>query len=68
MGWSFCQKDIPNAFRNAGNTTGKTLLILVPGGMEKVFDDISAMPHVPPDIEKINTITMRYGVKFLPMG
>ena len=62
-------KDIPHAFRNIGNTLGKTLVILVPGGMEKVFEDINAMPPgPPPDIGKINAITMRYGVKFLPMG
>jgi mannose-6-phosphate isomerase-like protein (cupin superfamily) len=61
-------KEIPHAFRNIGNTIGKTLVILVPGGMEKVFDDISAMPPGPPDIGKINAVTMRYGVKFVPMG
>jgi mannose-6-phosphate isomerase-like protein (cupin superfamily) len=61
-------KDIPHAFRNIGNIIGKTLVIVVPGGMEKIFDDISAMPPGPPDIGKINAITMRYGVKFLPMG
>ncbi len=61
-------KAIPHALKNIGNTTGKTLIVLVPGGMEKVFEDISAMPPGPPDIEKINAITMKYGVKFLPMG
>jgi quercetin dioxygenase-like cupin family protein len=61
-------KEIPHGFRNTGNTTGKTLLVLVPGGMEKVFEDISAMPPGPPDIGKINAITAKYGVKFLPMG
>jgi quercetin dioxygenase-like cupin family protein len=60
-------KEIPHAFKNAGNTTGKTLVVLVPGGMEKVFEDLSAMPPGPPDIGKINAITMKYGVEFLPM-
>jgi len=61
-------KEIPHGFRNTGNTIGKTLLVLVPGGMEKVFEDISAMPPGPPDIGKINAITAKYGVEFLPMG
>lgn len=61
-------KEIPHAFKNTGNTTGRTLVILVPGGMEKVFEELDAMPPGPPDIGKINAITMKYGVKFLPMG
>lgn len=61
-------KDIPHAFRNAGNTTGRSLVVLVPGGMEKVFEDLSAMPPGPPDLGKINAITMKYGVEFLPMS
>jgi len=61
-------KEIPHACKNIGNTTGRTLVVLVPGGMEKVFEDLSAMPPGPPDIGKINAITMKYGVEFLPMG
>jgi len=59
-------REIPHAFKNTGNTPGKTLLILRPGGMEKVFGDISLMPQGPPDLEKINAITKKYGVEFLP--
>jgi quercetin dioxygenase-like cupin family protein len=61
-------KDVPHAFRNAGNTAGRSLVVLVPGGMEKVFEDLSAMPPGPPDLGKINAITMKYGVEFLPMS
>ena len=61
-------KDVPHAFRNAGNTAARSLVVLVPGGMEKVFEDLSAMPPGPPDLGKINAITMKYGVEFLPMG
>jgi len=61
-------RDIPHAFRNTGSTMGRTLIVLVPGGMEKVFEEISAMPPGPPDIGKVNAITRKYGVEFLPMG
>ena len=61
-------KEIPHAFKNMGNTTGRTLMVLVPGGLEKVFEDLSVMPPGPPDLGKINAITMKYGVEFLPMG
>src|SRR2546425_301642 len=56
-------RGIPHAFKNTGNTAGKTLVVLVPGGMEKVFEDLSEMPPGPPDIAKINAITMKYGVE-----
>jgi quercetin dioxygenase-like cupin family protein len=61
-------KEIPHGFRNTGNSTGKTLMVLVPGGLEKVFEELSTMSPGPPDLGKINAITMKYGVKFLPMG
>jgi quercetin dioxygenase-like cupin family protein len=61
-------KEIPHGFKNTGNATGRALIVLVPGGMEKVFEDLSAMPPGPPDLGKINAITMKYGVEFLPMG
>jgi quercetin dioxygenase-like cupin family protein len=61
-------REIPHAFKNAGSTTGKALIVLVPGGMEKVFEELSAMPPGQPDLGKINAITMKYGVEFLPMA
>jgi quercetin dioxygenase-like cupin family protein len=61
-------KDIQHSFKNTGNITGRTLVVLVPGGLEKAFEDLSAMPPGPPDLGKINAITMKYGVDFLPMG
>ena len=64
----YLPKDVPHGFRNIGSTPGRSLLILVPGGMEKVFEEISAMPPGPPDLDKINAITRKYGVEFLPMG
>jgi mannose-6-phosphate isomerase-like protein (cupin superfamily) len=60
-------RDIPHAFKNTGNTPGKTLLFLIPGGTEKAFEEVSRMPPGPPDIGKVNTISMKYGVEFLPM-
>jgi mannose-6-phosphate isomerase-like protein (cupin superfamily) len=45
-------KDIPHAFRNIGNTPGKTLVVSVPGGMENVFEEISAMPQARQTLER----------------
>jgi len=60
-------RKIPHDFRNIGNTPGKNLVILVPGGFEKAFEEISRLPPGPPDIEKVNSITNKYGVNFLPL-
>lgn len=59
-------RNIPHAFKNTGTTAGKILVFLVPGGMEKVWEELSLMPPGPPSVEKVNKITMKYGVEFLP--
>lgn len=58
-------KEIPHALKNTGNALGKTLLILIPGGTEKAFEELDMLPRGPPDLEKINAITRKYGVEFL---
>ena len=58
-------REIPHSLKNTGNALGKTLLVLIPGGTEKAFEEISMLPSGPPDLEKINAITMKYGVEFL---
>ncbi|HKM75014.1 MAG TPA: hypothetical protein VJZ32_01190 [Candidatus Bathyarchaeia archaeon] len=63
--WVHLPRDIPHAYKNTGNTAGRTLVFLIPGGMEKVFEEINSMPPGPPDLEKINAITKKYGVEFL---
>ena len=65
---SFYQERYRTLSRIPGITIGKTLVVLVPGGMEKVFEDLSAMPPGPPDIGKVNAITTKYGVEFLTIG
>jgi hypothetical protein len=45
-------RNIPHSFQNTGNTSGKTLLILIPGGMEKVFEELDKLPPGPPNLEK----------------
>ena len=58
-------KEISHAFKNTGSALGKTLLILVLGGMEKLFEEINMLTCGPPDLENINAITKNYGVEFL---
>lgn len=58
-------KNIPHSFKNTGNTSGKTLLILIPGGTEKAFEELDKLPPGPPNLENINAITKKYGVEFL---
>jgi len=59
-------KEIPHSFKNVRSAAGKALLILVPGGAEKVFEEINAMPPGGQETAKINAVTMKYGIEFLP--
>ena len=58
-------KEIPRALKNIGNTICRTPIILGLGEMEKVFENLSAMPPGRPDLGEINTIPMKYGLEFL---
>jgi mannose-6-phosphate isomerase-like protein (cupin superfamily) len=60
-------REIPHAFKNTGKALGKTLLVLIPGGTEKAFGELSKLPPGPPDLENINAITKKYGVEFLQL-
>jgi mannose-6-phosphate isomerase-like protein (cupin superfamily) len=60
-------KEIPHALKNTGSVLGKTLVILIPGRMEKMFEELSKLPPGPPDLENINAITKKYGVDFLQL-
>lgn len=59
-------RHIPHAFKNVGKASAKALLLAVPGGLEKVFQEVNTLPPGPPDIPKIVAIFKKGGVDFLP--
>jgi mannose-6-phosphate isomerase-like protein (cupin superfamily) len=52
---------------NIGSAPGKTLVTVVPGGLDKFFQELSAMvpPGTPPDRTAIQPIFTKYGLELL---
>ena len=63
----FMPKGIPHTFRNIGDEPGEHLLTLIPGGLEKFFQEVSdADLQMPRDKAKYDEISAKYGMRNLP--
>lgn len=59
-------RGIPHKFWNSGNTTGKFLLIISPGGLEPFFEEFSQlMLEAPLDFERQAVLAGKYGITFV---
>jgi mannose-6-phosphate isomerase-like protein (cupin superfamily) len=52
-----------HTFRNCGQTTGKVLIFVEPGGFQSYLEKISPL-SVPADLGKIIEVSNRYGITF----
>jgi quercetin dioxygenase-like cupin family protein len=52
-----------HTFRNAGTTTGRMLVFVAPGGLDKYLEELSAF-RVPDDMAAILALSERYGIAF----
>ena len=67
-------KDIPHAYENIGTVPVRFLTVMVPGGVEKFFEEVgkpgsdvsSPPPFEEEDIEKLLAIAPKYGAEILP--
>ena len=56
-----------HTFRNIGPEPGEHVLTLIPGGLEKLFREISAADlQMPRDKARLAEMAAKYGVRFLP--
>jgi quercetin dioxygenase-like cupin family protein len=63
----FLPKGIPHTFRNVSEEPGEHVLTLVPGGLEKMFRELSDNKvQLPRDAAKNVEIAAKYGVTILP--
>lgn len=63
----FMPRGIPHVFRNIGDEPGEHVLTLVPGGLEKLFREVStAQLQAPRDKAKFDELSAGYGVRNLP--
>lgn len=62
----YAAPDVPHVFQNAGEGTGRMLIIAQPGGVEEYFALLSdRMMNDPTNIQALSAIAMKYGVKLL---
>ncbi|HRH45887.1 MAG TPA: quercetin 2,3-dioxygenase [Pyrinomonadaceae bacterium] len=55
-----------HTFRNIGTENGKFWITCTPGGFEGFFEEVSRdASEMPPNIEKIKAIGLKYGCEFL---
>src|SRR5215211_4724856 len=67
-------KDIPHAYENVGTGPARFLTLMVPGGVEKFFEEVgkpgsdvsSPPPFEEEDIEKFLAVAPKYGAEILP--
>src|SRR5262245_59238196 len=63
----FMPRNVPHVFRNISDERGEHLLVIVPGGLEKMFREISdAKIELPRDLAKLREIEAKYGIKSVP--
>ena len=59
-------RDVPHTFRNVGDTPGRMLVTITPGGFEKFFVAVDQMAGKgAPDIPAILALGAEYGIEFL---
>ncbi len=56
-------RGVPHGFRNTGDTTGRLLVVVTPGGFEGFFPEIERRQPAGP--EAIGAIAADFGVRFL---
>jgi quercetin dioxygenase-like cupin family protein len=57
-------KNLPHSFRIVGTDAALLQIMMLPGGLEKMIEEIIQLPK-PPDGQKIAAICERFGVQFL---
>ena len=60
----YAPKHLPHGFHAVGSAPALLQITVIPGGLEKMAQEISRLP-MPPDMGKVGAICERYGVKFL---
>lgn len=56
-------RDVPHQFQNVGNTTGRLLVVITPGGFENFFPSLAR--HAAAGPADVGAIAARFGVSFL---
>jgi quercetin dioxygenase-like cupin family protein len=59
-------RGVPHGYTNRGTTDTKTLWYISPGkGFEEFFNELKEFPPGPPDVQKLDVLFEKYGIKNL---
>lgn len=59
-------RDVPHTFQNVGKTSGRIMVVIMPGGLEGFFKEVDRRGlKMPADEAEINALRARYGLEFL---
>lgn len=64
-------RGVCHGFQNVGETPARVLLLVVPAGLEKFFQEVGQFPSEkssPPNVEKFKEVAPRYGLTILGSG
>lgn len=61
----FLPRQVPHSFRVVGDKNAKTIITVVPSGIEEMFVQLSQLPAGPPEMDKVLEICNRFGISFL---
>jgi mannose-6-phosphate isomerase-like protein (cupin superfamily) len=63
----FAPKGSRHAFQNVGGTPGRTIVTVVPGGLDRFFEEVDAtvQPDAPPDPVVISALFRKHGMELL---
>jgi mannose-6-phosphate isomerase-like protein (cupin superfamily) len=62
---AFLPRNVAHAFRNTGNLSAKSLVLITPGGFEICLEEFARLPAgAPPAQETIASIGQKYGLQF----
>ena len=62
----FGPREIPHRYENIGQTTARMLVLVEPGGMDRMFEEFQgALVAGRPDMDKIGEICRRYEIEFV---
>jgi mannose-6-phosphate isomerase-like protein (cupin superfamily) len=60
----YAPKNLPHSFRVSGTQPAHFQVTAIPGGLEKMFDEITQLPF-PPEPQKLRAACEKYGVRFV---
>ncbi len=62
----FAPRDVPHRYVNVGNARSRMIGMAQPAGIEKMFEEISAMAAAgPPDPAQLGALCARFGIEIL---